>query len=75
MDHCLVYFSFSVKPFSTEDISVIFEQSRRNNLEHNITGMLLYMAGSIIQILEGEQKVIENLFEKIKKDNRHKDVV
>jgi hypothetical protein len=71
MDHCIVYFSFSVNPFTKEDINTILEQSRRNNPAHNITGMLLYLNGSVIQVLEGGQEAIENLFNKIKLDTRH----
>jgi hypothetical protein len=71
MDHCIVYFSFSVKPFSKEDITLILEQSRRNNSVYNITGMLLYLNGSVLQVLEGEQEAIENLFAIIKQDPRH----
>ncbi|GAB3227519.1 BLUF domain-containing protein [Spirosoma arcticum] len=74
MEHCIVYFSFSVNPFSQEDITTILEESRRNNAEHDITGVLLYMNGSIVQILEGQQKVIEDLLGRIKKDSRHKEV-
>jgi hypothetical protein len=74
MDHCIVYFSFSVNPFSTEDIDTILAQSRRNNAEFGITGMLLYMNGSVIQVLEGDEKAIERLFERIKQDSRHRDV-
>lgn len=75
MDYCIVYFSSAVKPFSEEDILVILEQSRRNNAENNITGMLLYMDESIIQILEGEQKAVENLLARIQQDTRHRDIV
>lgn len=74
MDHCIVYFSFSVKPFSQEDITAILEQSRRSNAEHDITGMLLYMNDSIIQVLEGKQEAIEGLFSRIKRDKRHRNV-
>jgi hypothetical protein len=74
MDHCLVYFSFSVNPFSTEDIDNILEKSRRNNAECGITGLLLYMNGSVMQVLEGDEKAVDHLFERIKQDNRHQDV-
>lgn len=74
MDYCIVYFSFSVKPFSDEDLLAILEHSRRNNAERNITGMLLYMEGSIIQVLEGEQKAVEELLGRIQQDSRHRDV-
>lgn len=75
MDHCIIYFSFAVKPFSEEDISSILEQSRRNNAESGITGMLLYMNESIVQVLEGKQEALESLLSRIKQDVRHKDVV
>lgn len=74
MDHCIVYFSFSVKPFSEADITAILDQSRRYNTEHNLSGMLLYLNGSVIQVLEGKQDVVDLLYSRIKQDSRHRDV-
>lgn len=37
--------------------------------------MLLYMEGCFFQVLEGHRNVIEQLFEKIAKDNRHHHVI
>ena len=74
MDHCIVYFSFSVEPFSEADINAILEQSRRYNVEHNVSGMLLYLNGSIIQVIEGKEDVINRLYGRIKQDARHRDV-
>ena len=38
-----------------------------------VSGMLLYTGAEFIQILEGEEKVIEELLDTIKKDPRHRD--
>ena len=38
-----------------------------------VSGMLLYTGTEFIQILEGEDKVIEDLLETIKHDPRHRD--
>jgi Sensors of blue-light using FAD len=74
-DQCLVYFSTSVGLFQEEDIASILQQSRRNNAKAHITGLLLYMNGSIIQVLEGEKEVIEALYARIAQDQRHTHVI
>ncbi len=74
MDHCIIYFSFAVRPFLDADISAILEQSRRNNIKHHVSGILLYVNGSIIQLLEGEQGTLSGLFGQIKRDPRHQGV-
>ncbi len=74
-DQCLVYFSTSVGLFQKEDITYILQKSRHNNAKANITGLLLYLNGSIIQVLEGEKEAIETLYARIAKDQRHTHVV
>lgn len=74
MDHCLTYFSTSVGLLTEENLTNILEQSRRNNARLGITGVLLYVRGSIIQVLEGEQPALEALYERIQADPRHKNV-
>ena len=54
MEHCIVYFSSSVSQFQEEDLTTILQQSRQNNSESGVTGVMLYVRGSIIQVLEGE---------------------
>ncbi len=74
MEHCIVYFSTSVGLFQEEDLVAILEQSRRNNARYGITGVLLYVRGSIIQVLEGEKELLEALYGRIEQDQRHKNV-
>ncbi|MFD2932594.1 BLUF domain-containing protein [Spirosoma flavum] len=74
MDHCIVYLSSAVEPLEKADLSILLLQSRRDNIAANITGVLLYAHGSIIQALEGNKAVVEGLYKRIEKDYRHKNV-
>ncbi|GAB3750824.1 BLUF domain-containing protein [Spirosoma pomorum] len=75
MDHCIIYFSSSVKQLQEEDLTTILQQSRQNNSQVGVTGVMLYVRGSIIQVLEGQKEIIESLYQRIEKDPRHQDVV
>ncbi|MBO0953171.1 BLUF domain-containing protein [Fibrella forsythiae] len=70
MDCCIVYFSQAIEPFKPQ-LTPLLEQSRRWNAEWNVTGALLYVRGNIMQVLEGEQQVVESLFQRIKAAPRH----
>ena len=71
----LVYVSYR-KPECTEgEIQNILDACQRNNKELDITGVLLYSDKQFVQYLEGEYKTIYGLYDKIKTDNRHKNVV
>ncbi|MEQ8242256.1 BLUF domain-containing protein [Fulvivirga sp.] len=67
----LVYVS-NRKPNCTEaEIEKILASCKKNNPPLNITGILLYSDKKFIQLVEGESKVIMELYDKIKKDGRH----
>ena len=70
---CLVYVSSAVQEMKEEELSSLLNQSRDKNKRLNITGMLLYGRGNFIQILEGPKKEVEELYDVITKDDRHKD--
>jgi len=67
----LLYISAGTKDFSEPELEAILATARENNGSLNVTGMLLYHEGSFIQALEGEQSVVEGLYQKIGKDKRH----
>ena len=71
MKHCIIYYSSSEELLREADLLSLLEQSRRDNAEKNITGILLFVQGSILQVLEGEENVIEALYKKIEQDPRH----
>ena len=57
-----------------EEIEDILTASKRKNKLKNITGALLYSGGHFLQVLEGEKESIDNTFEHIQTDSRHRDV-
>ena len=67
--------SSATKFLSEEDISSLLQKARRYNLEHDITGILLYIDGDFLQILEGNKNDIYNLFMKIQTDPKHKGII
>lgn len=71
----LIYRSTAGKDLKAEDIQDILETSTKFNVEHNITGCLLYHNDEFLQIIEGEEKDVKELFEHIKKDKRHTNVM
>ena len=57
-----------------EQLQAILTAARRNNARLQITGTLLYNAGSFAQILEGPLHHVQRIFETIQRDPRHSDV-
>ncbi|MBC7409379.1 MAG: BLUF domain-containing protein [Arcicella sp.] len=70
----LLYSSIAKPDLAGEDILDILKTSQEFNLKYNITGCLLYFDKEFIQILEGDEQSVKNLFSKIKKDIRHTNV-
>lgn len=72
----LIYRSKASYFFSEDDLIALLRQAREHNTQNNITGLLLYGYGNFIQLLEGGEKDVKNLFFKhIEKDARHRDSV
>ena len=67
------YISTPTRHLSTDDLMEILTVSRLNNANLGISGMLLFTGSEFIQILEGPEKIVEDLLVKIKNDPRHKD--
>lgn len=67
----LVYASKVAEGFSEKDLIDILHTSRKNNKNIHISGALVYNKGYFLQMIEGEQVVVETLFKKITQDVRH----
>jgi hypothetical protein len=65
------YLSRSRAPMTPAQLLELLLQSRRNNVERGITGMLLYGNGTFLQVIEGEDAVVDRLVERISVDPRH----
>ncbi len=67
----LVYTSHATKEFAEHDLIELLKECRVSNKENGITGMLLYLEGKFIQVLEGEKIAVDSIYAKIKGDRRH----
>lgn len=73
--HHIIYISKAAGHFSQEDLIELLKICRVNNSANQITGMLLYLNGKFIQVLEGPEVEVQRTFEKIKNDERHYRVI
>ena len=67
----LVYVSRATSELSVDELDSILATARRNNSTQDITGMLLHHDGSFIQVLEGQQDAVDQLYATISEDPRH----
>ena len=70
----LIYVSTATHLLSNEELLEILHVSRRNNQTGPITGLLLYKDGNFMQVLEGPEEAVREIFGKILKDTRHTDI-
>jgi hypothetical protein len=73
MNH-LVYISYAEHPFTDLELVELLQKARENNKRQQITGILLYAQQRFIQVLEGEEEEVRDLFERIAGDPRHRKV-
>ena len=67
----LVYASAATPDFKPSDLDEILRAARRRNPVMGVTGMLLYVDSSFLQVLEGSDDQIDELYELIRADDRH----
>jgi hypothetical protein len=67
----LIYVSHSTESFHEHEIPDLLQQVRIANAKQQITGMLLYICGTFLQVLEGPPELVESVFSKLLADKRH----
>ncbi len=67
----LIYRSKAPSDIKTEMIKEIIDEAIAFNNQVGITGCLVYDRGYFLQLLEGEEEAVDQLYRKIKKDARH----
>ena len=70
----LLYASRPATPLSAVILDEILAQSRINNPEQGITGILCFSDNIFIQVLEGGRDEVCETYNKIVRDNRHREV-
>jgi hypothetical protein len=68
----LLYVSKTESDIALGDLDDILTASRRNNALMGITGLLLFLDGGFLQILEGEERAVRELYTRVANDPRHR---
>ncbi len=72
--HYLVYVSAAVAIPTEAELRMLLLVARRNNRRAEITGLLLYGDGAFIQLIEGDERRVRELYARIAADPRHRRV-
>jgi hypothetical protein len=75
MEIQLGYVSTASAPMPREALLDMLYQARAANAVDGITGLLLYHDGHFVQALEGPEDAVRDLYDRIRRDARHRDVV
>ena len=71
----LGYVSTATGQMLREDVLAILSVARRINHEKRVTGLLLFDGRSFLQVLEGDEDAARETYDRIAKDERHRDLV
>ena len=70
----LMYASRAVPAVDQEELVTILRQSKANNPELGVTGVLCFSGGVFLQVLEGGRSAVNRLYNRIVTDPRHTEV-
>ncbi len=71
----LIYVSSAVQPFTDQQLKDLLIMARDANGEHEVTGLLLYKSGNFMQVIEGSEDKIDQLYRNIMADPRHTGII
>lgn len=72
--HHIAYISQAKEGMTLTTLVVLLMQARALNEQQHITGALVYGDGQFVQVMEGEESVVKNLYARVAKDARHYNV-
>ncbi len=70
-----MYMSTAVGDVDDDILFDILSVSQQNNARNDISGLLLFGSGCFLQVLEGPDDAVGELYDTILSDTRHKDLV
>lgn len=70
----LIYSSEATPGLAAAELETMLAESRLRNKAHGITGVLVFVEGAFLQILEGEKDDVVDLMGRIERDPRHRGI-
>ena len=74
MYYYLMYVSYATEPMDRSALTKLLETCRENNKKLDVTGMLFYIDGKFLQVLEDKKDAVNEIFGRIRMDTRHRKV-
>jgi hypothetical protein len=72
--HHILYRSRATRPWTATELTDLVTQSRPYNTYRDITGLLCYSEGYFVQVLEGPEASVLELYAAIRQDPRHEQI-
>lgn len=72
--YTICYVSKGAPGLQEKDIEELFHYTSTANNKNAVSGILLYSLGNFFQVLEGNEKHLLQLYQKIKEDPRHLEI-
>ena len=75
MHYAICYVSTAQRDLEPSEIVEILDQTEVRNNEYGVHGFLIYSEGNFFEVLEGNKELILELYEVIRQDERHKNII
>lgn len=75
MHYAIIYVSTTSRELEQSEVVELLDQTEVRNNRLGIHGLLVYSEGNFFEVLEGEKDLVLDLFNSIKEDDRHKNII
>ena len=75
MRFAISYVSTANRNLNQDEVAELLELTEIRNNKDGVKGLLIYSGGNFFEVIEGEKTKIKDLFEKIKVDPRHRNIM
>jgi len=75
MRFAISYVSTANRDLNQDEVAELLDQTEIRNNNEGVNGLLIYSGGNFFEVIEGEETKIKDLFENIKEDPRHRNIM
>lgn len=75
MHYAISYVSTAQKDLEPGEVVELLDQTEVRNNKLGIHGLLIYSEGNFFEVLEGQKEMILELYDSIRQDGRHKNII
>ena len=75
MRFAISYVSTANRTLNQDEVTELLDLTEIRNNNRGVNGLLIYSEGNFFEVIEGEKNMIMDLFEDIKEDPRHRNIM